>query len=159
MCENQDSSYCEEVYILEAYIIIIKTKRHQQLIELSVFCRIRPWVWLSLHCDTWDRGLNELFMPLAWKVCQGHLVIGLSVRLSKIPSCLQFTKKVQYLKVWVMIELPNLDCKFIYGLLTLHWHPMLLGLGWGQNVGFWDFCYILTLLPPGHLCFSDTCLV
>ena len=43
-----------------------------------------------------------------------------------------------------------LDCTFIYGFLTLHWHHMPLGVGRGQNVGLWDFCHILTLLPPGH---------
>ena len=38
---------------------------------------------------------------------------------------------------------------FIYGFLTLHWHPMPLGLGRGQNVGLRDFCHILALLPRG----------
>ena len=51
-------------------------------------------------------------------------------------------------KVWVMIQLPNLDCKFIYGFLTLHWRHMPLGMGRGQNVGLRDFCNILSLLPP-----------
>ena len=35
---------------------------------------------------------------------------------------------------------------------------MPLGVGLGQNVGLRDFCHILTLLPPGHLCFTNTCL-
>ena len=48
-----------------------------------------------------------------------------------------------------MIQLPNLDCKFIYEFFTLLWQPMPLGLGRGQNVGLRHFCHILTLLPPG----------
>ena len=51
--------------------------------------------------------------------------------------------------VWLMIKKPNLDCKFIYGFLTLHWHPMPLGVGRGQNVRLRDFCHIWTLLPLG----------
>ena len=30
-------------------------------------------------------------------------------------------------------------------------------VGRGQNVGLRDFCHILTLLPPGHPCFTNTC--
>ena len=34
---------------------------------------------------------------------------------------------------------------------------MPLGVGRGQNVGLRDFCHILTLLTPGHPCFTDFC--
>ena len=44
-----------------------------------------------------------------------------------------------------MIQLPNLDCKFILGLLTLHPHHMPLGMG---RVKIWVL-EILTLLPSG----------
>ena len=61
-----------------------------------------------------------------------------------------------------MIKQPNLDCKFIYGFLTLLWHHLPLGVGWGQNVGLRDICHILTLLPPGasvfHKHMSSLCI-
>ena len=50
------------------------------------------WWGLSIH--------TNIVMPLAWKVRRGHLVIGLSVCLSVIPSRLQS----QIIKVWVMIQ-------------------------------------------------------
>ena len=58
-----------------------------------------------------------------------------------------------------MIQSPNLDCKFIYGFLTLHWHYMSLGVGQGQNVGLRDFCHIWLCCRRGHPCFTNTCLV
>ena len=30
---------------------------------------------------------------------------------------------------------------------------------WGKNVGLLEICIIFTLLPPGHQCFTNTCLV
>ena len=77
----------------------------------------------------------------------GHLVIWSSVcfsvrpsvRPSVILSCLQLKCDILK-KVWVMIQSPNLDCKFIFGFLTLFWHPIPLGLGG---------CHILPLLPLG----------
>ena len=36
---------------------------------------------------------------------------------------------------------------------------MPMGVGQGQNVGLRDFCHILTLLPRGHPCFTNTRLV
>ena len=90
--------------------------------------------WYICTKYTWEQYIfNEFYITAcldfyapAWKVHQGHLVVGLSVclsvRYSVIPSCLQ-TKCI--LKVWVMIQSPNLDCKF----LTLHWPH--IPLGWG----------------------------
>ena len=82
------------------------------------------------------------FMPPAWKVRQAssNQIVCLSV----IPSRLQSAM----FKVKLMMKQPNLDRKFIYGFLTLHWHHMPLGVGRGQNVGLRNFCHILTLLSP-----------
>ena len=59
----------------------------------------------------------------------GHLVIGSPVCqfvcLFVIPSRLQSA----IFKGWVMIQLPNLDSKFIDRFLTLLWHHMPLGSG------------------------------
>ena len=52
-----------------------------------------------------------------------------------------------------------MDCKFIYGFLTLHWHPMPLGVGQGQNVGLRDFAIFRLCCRRGHPCFTNTCLV
>ena len=56
-------------------------------------------------------------------------------------------------KVYVVLQKPNLDCKFIYGFLTsLTSHAP-------GGVGLRDFFFhILTLLPLGHPCFTNTCL-
>ena len=99
-------------------------------------------------------------MPPAWKVRQGHLVFGSSVRLSVCPY-FHPAYKVQYLKFGWLYSNQTWDCKFIYGFLTLHWHPMPVGggVGWGQNVGFRDFAIFWLCCRRGHPCFTSTCLV
>ena len=108
-------------------------------------------------------SLKNVFMPPAWKVRRGHLVIGssiylslcLSACLSVIPSRLQNA----IFKVLVLIQWLNLDYKFIYGFLTLHWHHMPLGWGW---VKIWDleiFAIFWLCCRRGHPCFTNTCLV
>ena len=75
-----------------------------------------------------------------------------SNRFIRLSVCLKFRpayKQSAIFKVWVVIQLPNLDCKFIYGFNTLLWHPMPLGVEQSQNVGLRNFCHILTLLPLG----------
>ena len=74
-----------------------------------------------------------------------RLCVCLSVRMQNRPAYNQN----ELFKVWLMIKEHNLDCKFIYGFLTLHWHHMSLEMGQGQNVGLIDFCHILILLPLG----------
>ena len=81
-----------------------------------------------------------------------RLSVRLSVCLSIILSCLQSA----IFKVLVMIQWPNLDCKSIYGFLTLHWHHMPLGVGLVQNVGLRDFWLCCR---RGHTFFTNTCLV
>ena len=58
------------------------------------------------------------FMPPAWKVRRGHLVIGSSVRPSVCPSVIPSIvrpacKQSAIFKVWVVIQLSYLNCKFI----------------------------------------------
>ena len=85
--------------------------------------------------------------------------VCLFIRLSVIPPAY---KQRAICKVWVVIQLPNLDCKFIYGFRTFLWHPMPLGMGREQNVGLRDVCHISTLLPPGasvfHKHMSSLCI-
>ena len=118
-----------------------------------------------------------IFMPPAWKVRRGHLVIGSSVRPSVRPSVCRFvclsvrlsvrnsvplTIKVQYLKfgwwynyqTWTVSS--SKGCSHFTD-ITRPW-----GLGRGQNVGLRDFCHNWTLLPPGGIRVSQThvyCLV
>ena len=101
----------------------------------------------------------KIFMPPAWKVRRGHLVFGSSVCLSVRPKFrLAYTQSAIF-KVWVVLQLPNLECKFIQGLLTLHWHHMPLGVGRGQNLGLRDFAIFGLCCHRGHPCFTNTCLV
>ena len=101
--------------------------------------------------------LNSIiFMPPAWKVRRGHLVIGSSVRPSVCPSVcpsvrnsVPLTIKVQYLKfgwwynyqTWTVSS--SKGCSHFTD-ITRPW-----GVGQGQNVGLRDFCHNWTLLPPG----------
>ena len=95
----------------------------------------------------------EIFMPPAWKVCQGHLVFGLTVRLSVIPS--RFINKVQYLKfgwsysnqTWLKVHL-----RVAHTSLTSH----ALG-GAGSKFGTQRFCYIyLDFVAAGGIRVSQT---
>ena len=116
--------------------------------------------WLQLFWHVWGHLISTFekknFLCPDLKVSRGYLVIGssvrLSIRMSVCPSvCVSvFPSRLQsaIFKVWVMIQQPNLECKFIYGFRTLQWHLMPLGMGRDQNVGQF-FCHILTLLPPG----------
>ena len=112
-------------------------------------------------CGSWESYFILFLCPWperSWP----HLVIGLSVRpLVCLSVCPLFrpTYKVQYLKFWVVIQLPNLDYKFIYGFLTLHWHHMPLGVGRGQNWGHRDFAIFRICCRQGHPCFTNKCLV
>ena len=58
--------------------------------------------------------------------------------------------------MWVVIQYPNLDFKFIYGFLTLHWHLMSLGIGWGQNIGLRNYAIFWLCCLWGHPCFTNT---
>ena len=100
-------------------------------------------------------GKCNFYAP-AWKVDQGHLVIGSSVcpsvRLSVCPSVcpsvrnsVPLTNKVQYIKfVWWYS-----NHTWTVHLWFPHWHHLFLGVGQNQNVGLRDFCNFSTLLPPG----------
>ena len=104
-------------------------------------------VWFP-NTSLWFKEMVDIFMPPAWRVRRGHLVIRSSVCLS-VRNSVPLTKQSAIFKVWVMIKLPNLDCRFIYGFLTLHWYHVPLRVGRGQNVGLGDFCHIMTMLSPG----------
>ena len=70
--------------------------------------------------------LQTTFSAPAWNVRRGHLVFGSSVRLSVRPSVCTSVRLSVYplfrpaykqsaiFKIVVVIQLPNLDCKFIY---------------------------------------------
>ena len=96
----------------------------------------------TFRLPTGRRPLNRIFMPLAWRVRRGRQVIGLSVRLSVIPSRLH-NYKVQHLKFgW---RYSNQTWKFIYRLLTPRLYHMPGPWGWsGFKI---NGLYILTLLP------------
>ena len=38
--------------------------------------------------------------------------------------------------------------QFIYGLLTLHWNPMPLGMGWGHRIGLKDHWWFILYSCP-----------
>ena len=70
------------------------------------------------------------------KVHWGHLVIGSSVHLAvclsvhnALPPTPTYINSA-IIKAWVGDAITNMDCKFILGLLTFHWHHM--PLGWGR---------------------------
>ena len=74
------------------------TIRVRNRLEMKNFMK-NIWHW---HCSY---STANIFMPLAWKVCRGHLVFGSSVHPSVSPSiCLSFRnsdlliKKKHYLK-------------------------------------------------------------
>ena len=90
-------------------------------------------------CVNW---LGFLFMPPVWKVRRRRLVIGSSIRLSIHPfvrNSVPLTNKVQYLKFgsWYSNQTWSISSSW---LLTLHFHPMPLGVGWGQRfLPYFDF--------------------
>ena len=105
-----------------------------------------------------------IFMPLAWKVRQGHLVIGSSVRLSvclsvcpfvclfvrlSVRNSIPLTIKVQYLKFgwWYNYQTWTVSSSKGCSHFTDITRPR--GVGRGKNVGLRDFCHNWTLLPPG----------
>ena len=108
----------------------------------------RHWTWL--------------FMPQAWKVCRGHLVIGSSVRLFVRPSVrnsVPLTNKVQYLKFvwWYSNQTWTVSSCMGSSHFTDITYP------WG---GAGSKYRTLRFLPyfdfvscRGHLCFTNTCLV
>ena len=100
---------------------------------------------------------NYFFMPPAWKVRRGHLVIGSSVRLSvclsvclSIRNSVPLSNKVQYLKFGWWYSNQTWTVSSSIGSSHFTDIPCPWGWGeWGQNVGLRDFCHIWTLLPPG----------
>ena len=93
-------------------------------------------------------------------------IIRLSVRPSVCPfvrlsvrNSVPLPNKVQYLKFGWWYSHQTWTVSSSMGFLTLYWHHMPLGVGWGQNVGLIDFCHIWLCCRRGHLCFTNTCLV
>ena len=89
----------------------------------------------SLHtviCFELSVVIKHYFYAPAWKVRRGHLVIGSSVRLSVCLSVIPSRLQSAIIKVWVMIQPPNLDCKFIYG--SSHFTDISCILGGGVKM-------------------------
>ena len=99
-----------------------------------------------------NQRIGNIYAPsfkfLPWVI---RFPVRLFVLLSVIPSQLHSNGNI---KIWVVIQLPSLDIKFIYRLLTLYWHHISLGMGQGKNVRdftrFWLYCCW------GHSCFTNT---
>ena len=96
-------------------------------------------------------------MHPAWKVPEAST--NRIVCLFVCPLFRPAYKQSAIFKDWVMIQLPNLNCTFIYGFLTLHWHHMPLGVGRLQNVGLNIFAIFWLCCHQGHPCFTNTHLV
>ena len=95
---------------------------------------------------------HEIFMPPAWRVCGGHLVIRSSVCLSvclSVRNSIALTNKVQYLKFGWWYSNQTLIVSSSMG--SSHFTDITCPWGWGgvKMLGLRDFCHILTLLPPG----------
>ena len=97
-----------------------------------------------------EENIVTFFMPPAWKVRHGHLVIGSSVCLSHLYVCLLFrpTNKVQYLKFgW---SFSNKTWTVSSSLGSSHLTDITCPWGWaGSKCKTEIFCLILTLLLPG----------
>ena len=152
------------------------------LYEIEFFCKQKM---VFLACKSWitywksenTRGIpilnqlpQQLFMPPAWKVRRGHLVVGSSIRLSvHLSVCLSIrpsfsnsvplANKVQYLKfgwwysnqTWTVSS--SKGCSHFTD-ITCPW-----GIGRGQNLGLRDFAIFWLGCRRGHPCFTNTCLV
>ena len=94
-----------------------------------------------------------VFMPLAWKVRRGHLVIGVSIHPSVMSSCLH--KKCNN---WSLGG-DTVAKRGLYVHLMVAHPSYAPGGGAGQNVGLWDFAIFWLCCCRGHLCFTNTCLV
>ena len=117
---------------------------------------ISGWCWFSWTNYSWLRyfyapGLKGLLGASSNRI----------VRLSVCPSvCPLFRPayKVQKLKFWWWYSNLTGIVSSLKGSSHLTDIPCLWG-GAGSKCRTWDFGHILTLLPPGHGCFTNTCLV
>ena len=101
---------------------------------------------------------GKIFMPPAWKVRWGHLVIGSSVCLS-VPNSLPLTNKVQYFKfgwwcsnqTWTVVS--SMDSSHFTD-ITFPW-----GSGGVKMFDLEIFAIFWLCCHRGNLCFINTCLV
>ena len=108
----------------------------------------------------------HVFMPPAWKVRRGHLVIGSSVcpfvRLSvclSVRNSVPLTNKVQYLKFGWWYSNQTWTVSSSMG--SSHFTDITCPCGWG-GVKIYDleiFAIFRLCGRRGHLCFTNTCLV
>ena len=138
-----------------------------------VRCRIEFWPhWISTRGVLIQRAvlrIQRIFMPPAWKVRRGHLVIGSSVRpsvcLSVRPSvCLSvrnsvpLTNNVQYLKFGWWYS--NQTWTVASSMGSSHFTDITCPWGWGvKTLDLEIFAIFWLCCRRGHPCFTNTCLV
>ena len=130
------------------------------LLELSISSLSPAYMYFLILQNTrsgyWT--CQFFFMPPAWKVRRGHLVIGSSVRPS-VRNSVPLTSKVQYFQFgwWYSNQTWTVSSSIHSSQFTDITCPLASGgfkmLDLEIFAIFWLCCH------RGHLCFTNTCLV
>ena len=131
-------------------VVVVTHRRWQSLTQVCAI--IKPFL---CHWINWSGAYCFYAPSLTGPPSSSNRIVRPSVRLS-VRNSIPLTNKVQYSKFgwWYSNQTWNVSSSMGFS----HFTDITCPWGLGQNVGLRVF-HILTLLLPGHPCFTNTCLV